>query len=46
MQIKREENERRINAKNDPRQLADAYSKRAEDVDRQRKIRRSTQKKD
>jgi hypothetical protein len=45
VQIKREKNVRRIKAKRDPGKLADAYAERAHDVDRDRKIKRTTKKK-
>jgi hypothetical protein len=44
VQIKREKNDRRIKAKGDPRQLADAYAEREHDADRHRKVKRDTQK--
>jgi hypothetical protein len=44
-QIKHEKNDRRIQAKNDPRKLADAYAERAHDVDRERKVKRTTNRK-
>jgi hypothetical protein len=40
--IKREKNERRIKAKGDARQLAEAYAEREQDMDRHRKVRRET----
>jgi hypothetical protein len=44
VQINREKNERRIEAKGNPRKLADAYAERATDVDRQRKVTRGKHK--